>query len=159
MSPQPSVDHAVSLRRLARPGARRQLLWAARDFAVIEVCATVAFLVSKPLGLAIAILGALMLGLFALAVSTSGARLQKIIRQPSQIQSVIIAETTNRAGLARAWVTQTGGRSITLAFLADDVDVVVEAFRRTNVGDRLNRFPNETAARAEVTKLRKDSTG
>ena len=145
---------AMALRKLARAGSAKQMLFAARDMAGIVLVSVLLFvIVSKPVGLVIGAIGVVMFATFAFAVLTSGARLQKIVRDPSRIASIILANTTKRSVLARAWIVGSDNRSVTIPFLSADADVVAATFGRAVPAKAVKRFDDETSARAEAKRL------
>lgn len=144
---------AMALRKLVRAGSVRQLAFAARDAAAIAVVGVGAFFVSKPLGIGVIGLGVLLFVLFATFVVTSGARLEKAVRDSGRIRRVIVADATKRASMARLWVVATDNRTSTVPLLASDADVAVAALGRVLAAKAITRFPDETAARAEVKRL------
>jgi hypothetical protein len=149
---------AVGLRQLARAGARKQILSSFRDIAGLFVVAIVIFrALSKPLGLVLGLVALLVFAAFALMVGTSGARLQKQLRDPTQVRAVVIANKTKRPALARAWIIGSANRSVTVPFLAADIDVAVEALRRSAPTRTLKRFDTEQEARADAANIAKGS--
>ncbi len=144
---------AMALRKLVRAGSVKQLAFAARDAAAIVVVGVGAYFLAKPVGTVIVAIGVLLFAVFALVVLTSGARLEKAVRDPDRIRSVVIANTTKRASLARLWVLGSDNRSVTVPLLASDADVAAAALRRVIPSGAVVRFDDERAARAEVERL------
>jgi hypothetical protein len=144
---------ALALRKLVRAGSVKQLAFAARDAAAIVVVGVGAYFLAKPLGIVIVAIGVLLFALFAVFVLTSGARLEKAMRDSGRISSIVVANTTKRASLARLWVLATDNRSVTVPLVAADADVAAVALSRVVGPGAITRFDDENAARAEVKRL------
>ena len=153
MTSEETGTAAVALRKLVRVGSARQLSFALRDAALIVVVGVGAFFLAKPLGIALIVFGIVLFVVFALFVLTSGARVEKAVRDPGRIRSVVAADTTNRDSLARIWVVGLDSRTVTAPLLAADASVAAAALGCAVVATSIVRFGDEAGARAEVKRL------
>ena len=153
MTGKETATAAMALRKLVRAGSARQLSFALRDVALIVLVGVGAFFLAKPLGIAIIVLGIVLFVVFAVFVLTSGARLEKSVRDPGRIRSVVVAETTNRNSLARLWVVGLDNRTVTVPLLVTDASVAVAAIGCAVAAESIARFGDEATARAEVKRL------